>query len=156
MSGFVNGAQKGQYKTNKACPYPLEFCEYVSELIYKPTVKYATRIQNGENLNTVDGTLIAMPVGPVVSLQAPPADHYLCHLPKHPGCKACMDCKVQCKHCRDHVKGRQKKLVDVTKTDKPEEYEFEKLDTPKVFGDLVTSDSIFAIKRNSTNPAKCN
>ena len=67
-----------------------------------------------------------------------------------------MNCQVQRKHCRDHVKGRQKKLVDVTKTDKPEEYEFEKLDTPKVFGDLVTSDSIFAIKRNSTNPAKSN
>ena len=96
MSGFVNGAQKGQYRTNKACPYPPDFCEYVSELIYKPTVKFVTKKEYGENLGD-DGmviTLNAMPVGPAVSMQAPLADHYLTHLPKHPGCKACMNCKV--------------------------------------------------------------
>ena len=67
-----------------------------------------------------------------------------------------MNCTVQRKHCRDHVKGRQKKLVDVTKTDKSEGYEFEKHDAPKAFGDLVTSNSIFATKTNSTNPVKSN
>ena len=30
------------------------------------------------------------------------------------------------------------------------------MDDPKAFGDLVTSDSVFAIKRNSTNPARVN
>jgi len=46
-------------------------------------------------------------------------------------------------------------MVDVLKTDKPfPSDEHFKLDTPKDFGDLVTSDSVFAIKRNSTSPAK--
>ena len=69
-----------------------------------------------------------------------------------------MNCKVQRKHCRDHNKARQRKLVDVSKTDKsdvllPHE---KKSDDPKKFGDLVTSDSVFAIKRNLTNPARAN
>ena len=66
-----------------------------------------------------------------------------------------MNCKVQRKHCRDHDKSRKRKMVDVLKTDKPfPSDEHFKLDTPKDFGDLVTSDSVFAIKRNSTSPAK--
>jgi transposase InsO family protein len=41
------------------------------------------------------------------------------------------------------------------KTDKPfSDDTLAKLDTPVNFGDLVTSDSVFAIKRNSTSPAK--
>ncbi len=36
LSGFINGADKGQYKTNKVCPYPFGFCTYVSELIAQP------------------------------------------------------------------------------------------------------------------------
>ena len=48
-------------------------------------------------------------------------------------------------------------MVNVEKTEKfDHEIEEGKLDVPKVFGDLVTSDSVFAIKRNSTSPAKVN
>ena len=54
-------------------------------------------------------------------------------------------------------KGQKRKTVEVTKTDKLYDHEIdEKLDAPKVFGDLVTSDSIFAIKRNSTSAARVN
>jgi len=157
LSGFIGDATKGQYKTNRACPYPVEFCTYVANFIAKPVVHFASRIKKGEIQDNVE-KIAAMPVGPAVSMQAPPADHYLTHLPKHPGCKACMNCKVQRKHCRDHNKARQRKLVDVSKTDKSDVLlPHEKVsDDPKKFGDLVTSDSVFAIKRNSTNPARVN
>ena len=59
-----------------------------------------------------------------------------------------MNCKVQRKHCRDHAKGQKKKMVIVEKTEKYDYEVDEKIDTPKVFGDLITSDSIFAIKRS--------
>ena len=39
LSGFVHGVTQGQYRINKACPYPPVFCDYVSEPIHKPTVK---------------------------------------------------------------------------------------------------------------------
>ncbi len=160
LSGCVHGASKVQYRTNVACRYPPEFCEYVSDLVWKPPVKVTSRNQKGEHLNTVDdgANLVAMPAGPAVSMHLPSADHYLTHLPKHLGCKACMNCKLQRKHCRDHVKGRQRKLVDVVKTDKtnPEINDLEKLDAPKVFGDLVTSACTFAIQRNSASPARSN
>ena len=112
MSGFVGGATKGQYNTNKACPYPPDFCTYVAEFIYEPSVQFAKK--NGGK-NTVDeSTITAVPIGPAVSMHAPPPEHYLTHLPKHPGCKACMNCKVQRKHCRAHAKGQKKKMVEVT------------------------------------------
>ena len=38
LSGFVNNAEKGQCKTNAACPYPYEFAEYVAEFIAEPDV----------------------------------------------------------------------------------------------------------------------
>ena len=68
-----------------------------------------------------------------------------------------MNCKVQRKHCRDHNKARQRKMVDTMKTDKhfaDEEIDKDKPDAPKLFGELVTSDSIFAIKRNATSTAR--
>ena len=151
LSGFINGAEKGQYKTNKACPYPAGFCKYVADLISQPSIHYNKKPKLGENPR---GEL-AMVAGPKVSMDSPLADHYITHLPKHPGCKACMNCKVQRKHCRDHNKSRQRKMVDVTKVDKPyADDEIEKHDAPKVFGDLATSDSIFAIKRSSTSTAR--
>ena len=85
-------------------------------------------------------------------MNMPPADHYLTHPPKHPGCKACMKCKVQRKHCRDRTKGRQKKIHNELRGETVVEHEIH--DAPKVFGDLVTSDSIFAIRRSSTSPAR--
>jgi hypothetical protein len=30
LSGFLGGADKGQYLTNRACPYPKDFCTYVA------------------------------------------------------------------------------------------------------------------------------
>ena len=96
----------------------------------------------------------AMPVGPAVSTIAPPADHYLTHLRKHPWCKACMDCEVQRKHCRDNNKKRQKTNTEITTTTTVdiEVGDFEEMGDPKQnFGDLVASDSGFAIKRNSTS-----
>ena len=47
--------QKGNTRTNKACPYPFDLCDYVANLIYKPTVNYAKRYGNSENFE--------MPVG---------------------------------------------------------------------------------------------
>ena len=48
-------------------------------------------------------------------------------------------------------------MVDVVKTAKDDgDVELPPHDVPKVFGDLVTSDSIFAIKRSSTSTARFN
>ena len=92
-----------------------------------------------------------MAIGPKVSIAPPPPEHYLTHLPKHPGCAACMNCKVQRKHCRDQTKARQRKKSETIKIDVPHvDDEIEKGDAPKNFGELVTSDSIFAIKRNAS------
>jgi hypothetical protein len=147
LTGFTNGASKGQYKTNKACPYPPTFCSYIADLITGPEINYQKQL--GENPK------VAMPVGPKVSMDKPPSDHYITHLPKHPGCKACMNCKVQRKHCRDQTKARTRKGTETIKIDNPYvDVEIENDDTPKKFGDLVTSDSIFTIKRSSTSTAR--
>ena len=46
-------------------------------------------------------------------------------------------------------------MVDITKVPKPyADDEIEKHDAPKVFGDLATSDSMFAIKRSSIPTAR--
>ena len=66
LAGFAHGKQNGQYKTNKACPYPHDFCEYVAPILSKPA--------------RVVGPALA--AGPVVSMEKQPDDHYLCHLPK--------------------------------------------------------------------------
>ena len=72
LSGFVGGATKGQYNTNKACPYPPDFCTYVAEFIYEPAVQFAKK--NG-GTNTVDEkTAMALPIGPAVSMHAPPPE----------------------------------------------------------------------------------
>jgi transposase InsO family protein len=66
-----------------------------------------------------------------------------------------MNCKVQRKHCRDHNKARQRRKSEIIKIDTPHvDDEIEEVDAPKKFGDLVTSDSIFAITRNSTSSAR--
>ena len=43
LSGFVGDAEKGQYKTNRACPYPHEFCTYCADLIVNPFVHFVSR-----------------------------------------------------------------------------------------------------------------
>ena len=137
MAGSIGDKEKGQYKTSKACPFPEEFCDYVGEFIAKPVVHFDKR---GEiRADDVGNAIVAvMSVGPRVSMQLPTADQYLTHLPKHPGCKACMFCRVQRKHCRDHNKGRQRKLADVVETEKDDaNIELPNQDVPKVFGDLV-------------------
>ena len=68
-----------------------------------------------------------------------------------------MNCKVQRKHCRDHEKRRKRRTVDVVTTPKDidlDEINVDKLDDDKNLSDLVTSDSVFAIKRNSTSAAR--
>ena len=67
-----------------------------------------------------------------------------------------MNCKVQRKHCRDLTRARRKKKADVTTINNPTtvDDEIEDLDAPQKFGDLVTSDSIFTIKRSSTSSAR--
>ena len=46
-------------------------------------------------------------------------------------------------------------MVDTLKADKHfGDEEIDKLDAPKLSGELVTSDSVFAIKRNSTSTAR--
>ena len=42
LSGFAGDAEKGQYTTNKVCPYPHEFCTYCAELIVNPSVHFAS------------------------------------------------------------------------------------------------------------------
>ena len=97
----------------------MDFCTYVAEFIVKPKISFTRRINLGENPTDDESTsLPAMVVGPQVSMNLPPADHYITHLPKHPGCKACMNCKVQRKHCRDKEKSRRRKLVETTKSAK--------------------------------------
>ena len=66
LSGFVNGAQKGQYKTNRACPYPPDFCDHVAELIYYPTLNYEKK--SPQEL----AERFVMAIGPAVSMQPPP------------------------------------------------------------------------------------
>ena len=74
LADFVNGADKGQYKNNKACFYPGGFAEYIAERICNPLV--SCKIQKCANLQD------AMPVGPNFEMDKPPASHYLTHLPK--------------------------------------------------------------------------
>ena len=67
-----------------------------------------------------------------------------------------MDCKVQREHCRDQTKARLRKKVEITKVDKPQlDNEIGgQVDPPEKLGDLVTSESIFAIQKSSTNTAR--
>ena len=66
-----------------------------------------------------------------------------------------MNCKVQRKHCRDQTNARQRKKVEIIKVDTPHfDDEIEKGDVAKTFGELVTSDSTFAIKRDSSSTAR--
>ena len=52
-------------------------------------------------------------------MDKPTSDDYITHMPKHPGCKACMNCKVQRKHCRDQTKARKRKGTETLKIDNP-------------------------------------
>ena len=67
-----------------------------------------------------------------------------------------MNCHVQRKHCRDLTRARRKKKADVTKIKNPTTVDDEigGLDAPHKFGDLLTSDSTFTIKRGSTSSAR--
>jgi hypothetical protein len=87
-------------------------------------------------------------------MQRPPDDHYLTHLPKHPGCKTCNHCKVQRKHCRDKEKAKKKKTEQIVKLSLTPASGDATASAPKAFGDLVTSDSIFVLRKNSNSPAK--
>ena len=75
------------------------------------------------------------------STDLPLDKHYLTHLPKHPGCKACSHCKVQRKACKD----RQKARAPFRGPAKPDQEQ----DKPTKFGDLITSDHIMALNERS-------
>ena len=125
LSGFVGGKAKGQYKTNAACPYPIAFCEEIAPILATPH-RQKDSIYHSETM--------ALVAGPTVSMQRPPDDHYLCHLPKHPGCKACNNCKVQRKHCRDKVKAKKKKQATIIKLHTTEKSIDDSKTAPTAFG----------------------
>ena len=137
LAGFIKGKAKGLYKTNKACPYHCTFCEHVAPILSQP--------------KSLGKAFVA---GPVVSMERPLDDHYLIHLPKHPGCKACNNCKVQRKHCRDKEKAKKRKLERSIKLSPSEDKTDPEAAAPKQFGDLVTSDSVFVLRKNLTSPAR--
>ena len=97
----------------------------------------------------------ALVVGPKVSVAPPPPEQYLIHFPKHLGCAACVDCNVQRKHCRYQAKARQRRRTQIIKVDTSTvDDEIDEVDAPKNFGDLVTSDSIFTIKRDASSTVR--
>ena len=151
LSGFNAGADKGQYKTNKACPYPQPFCDYFKVVLTEPEKPLLTTQQQPE---TAQEDVPALASNPSISMERPPPEHYLTHLPKHPGCTACNNCKVQRKQCRDQVKARERRRSSIIKLNVTSSDEIEKPDAPRKFGDLITSDSIFTIKRSSTSAAR--
>ncbi len=68
-TGCINGAEKGQCKTNKACPYPFGFCEYIANVIAHPSMHFR------RELGEIPKGAMAMVVGPMVPMELPPADH---------------------------------------------------------------------------------
>ena len=88
-------------------------------------------------------------------MDKPPAAHYLTHLPKHPGCSACNNCKVQRKHCRDRGEARKRRSTTTIKLDTTptikDDVKDNKSTTPEKFGDLITSDSIFVTERGAAS-----
>ena len=91
--------------------------------------------------------------GPSVSMQRPPDDHCLTHFPKHRGCNACNNCKVQRKHCRDKEVANNKKHERTIKRS-PTEVGDVKDTAPTDFGELITSDSIFVLRKESAPRAR--
>ena len=95
-------------------------------------------------------------INPAIPVAPPDAVHYLAHLPKHPGCAACSNCKVQRKQRRDHDKAAKRKhKAEQERTlskDFPELVEpfvpADKPGAPQKFGDSVTSDSIIVVKQS--------
>ena len=92
LSGFTGGRDSGQYLTNKACPYPEEFCEHIAPVLVNPA-------PTNRKLQESEKTLMA-----AKTIDVPPPDHYWTHLPKHNGWKACTSCKRQRKHCKDKTR----------------------------------------------------
>lgn len=144
LARFMGGKAKDQYKTNADCPYPFLFCEDVAPILAKP--------KRSHNPLDVSETMVSV-AGPTVSMQRPPDDHYLCHLPKYPGCKACNDCKVQRKHCRDKGKATKKKQETIIKLHNSEKPIPVSKAAPKTFGELVTSDSVVVLRKNLKSAA---
>ena len=131
---------------NAACPYPPPFCEYIADLVYDSEVT-----PNSRKAEAVHELAAA------VKLEPPPPGHCILHLPKHPVCTACMNCKVPRKHCRDLEKARRRKTMETFETEIPkgdEQIEKQRADQPEKFGDLVSSDAIIVLKRSSTSTVR--
>ena len=104
----------------------------------------------GGIINAVSDEQKPIQVLPVSYAGAPPPDgHYLTQMPKHPGCKACLNCKLQRKSCRDSSKEsrRAKRKKDFQDIYILGDDESEEQKAPQKFCDSVPSDSIFCLKR---------
>ena len=167
LKGLVPGTNK--FKTAAACPYPEPLCEQ-----WAPILTNSVPLQMGEAKIARQGDLAdpgahdghnnnynhdLQNPGGVESLYAalvgesPPPEHYKTHLPKHPGCLACICCKAQRTHRRDKVKERERRrktTIDLT-TPTPKKDQVHEANAPTKFGDSVTSESILVV-RNTTNP----
>ena len=153
----------GKYKTATACPYPEQLATHWAKVLVRPRrdrrmcdiqSEDCPRAPDLRNPQSPGGDLIN--AYPAISVTTPDAEHYLTHLPKHPGCATCNNCKVQRKQRRDHDKAEKRKwkaeqntsickyfpeLVEpYVKADKP--------NAPAKFGDSVTSDSIIVVKQS--------
>ena len=86
--------------------------------------------------------------------ERPPPEHYLTHLPKHPGCAACMNCKMQKTQRRDKVREREKRrrqTVDLALPANKKDTDRE-ASAPRKLGESVTSDSIIVVKQTTSAP----
>ena len=150
----------GKYKTATACPYPQELAKHWSNVLVKP--RRDRRINSTDdprnpgggppNFGKQEMLEGGITINPAITIAPPDAEHYLTHLPKHPGCAACNNCKVQRKQRRDQDKAaRRKWKAEHSTNDFPELVEpyvpAEKVGAPKKFGDSVTSDSIIVVKQ---------
>ena len=116
LSGLVPGTNK--FKTAVACPYPHPLCNYWAPTVCNPQrqVKAEGRATDSLERNPTAGSHDANSdgaanAGGLMAIQGVPVpdEHYRTHLPKHPGCLACTNCKMQITQRRDKVRERQRR-----------------------------------------------
>ena len=96
----TEGKRHKQWNTSLATAYPVKICDYIRGALVNPLLPNGSEvtIQNTADQSMVDSsTRFAV----AAKDELPPLDHYLTHLPKHPGCLACHQCKKARKSCRD-------------------------------------------------------
>ena len=97
---------------------------------------------NGDAFNP--GGLAA---NPVAVPEPPPPEHYYTHLPKHPGCAACINCEKR-KARKDKARARKRRREEVYTFPIPVPVKDAEQASaaPRQFGESVTSDNIIVIK----------